>query len=176
MKSSTILYGLQALSLLLIIYLFFELKNGGEAAPEPPAVVAATPEAEEEEEEHFELAVAMGHLQRYSAKLHYAGVAENQDLANFYLHEMEEVMEEVVEAKVVDDGMPISNLMESMGVETVSKLQAHILSEGLSDFGTRYENLINTCNNCHIASKHGFIRITVPEGEAPYNQNFAPLD
>lgn len=73
---------------------------------EPFPSVAVAAEAGGHAEEEVELAVLMGQMQYHSAKLGYAIAGKNPPLVQFYLHELEEVLEEV---KTVDtyEGMPI---------------------------------------------------------------------
>jgi hypothetical protein len=49
-------------------------------------------------EPEVELAVYMQQLHHYAQKLHWSGTAGNQQLASFYLHELEETEEKVLEA------------------------------------------------------------------------------
>ncbi|MGJ3236163.1 hypothetical protein [Marivirga sp.] len=68
----------------------------------------------EEVEEGYELAKAMGYLQLYSHKLYLAGKKENWQLSKFYAHEIGETIEEIENAKVVDEGYDISKLVGTM--------------------------------------------------------------
>lgn len=132
-------------------------------------------ESEEHEEEHeYELAMAMGHLQRFAGKLWFAGKEQNWELSAFYAHELEEVMEEVIEHKVVDDGKNISQLMEQMALPSLEYMEEIVKAKNSDDFETAYLGLVNACNSCHAVSDHGFIEIIIPDTPSITNQNYAP--
>src|SRR5690349_14889212 len=91
-------------ALVLGCVLWFKTSGSQQAGPSPAQQVQA-PSADEEEhegeEEHMEVAVYMGRIQAYHQKLWAAGEANNIELAAFYLHEMEEAMEEIAEGHVM---------------------------------------------------------------------------
>ena len=65
----------------------------------------------------------MGRIQRYHQKLWLAGEAGNTELAKFYLHEMEEAMEEIAEGHVVEDSVDVSANMRTYGLATVELVE-----------------------------------------------------
>lgn len=125
-------------------------------------------------DKHIELAVVMGRIQRYHQKLWASGQAGNAELAAFYLHELEEAMEEVVDAQVVEDGIDISALMRTYGISTIELLEKKLKEEGVAALHADAELLVNTCNSCHISSGHAFIRIQVPTAVYFPDQRFEP--
>lgn len=127
---------------------------------------------EKQEEEHYELAVAMSRMQTYMQKLHFAGQHENWKLAQFYTHELEETMEDIIKHKVMDDGKDISDLVSKMAFPNIEKLEKTIKSEDKVSFVEGYQLLLRSCNNCHIASNHEFIKIMTPKNEEAINQDF----
>lgn len=138
---------------------------------------AAQPEDDHQndpEHEHAELAEPMSRMQYYSQKFGYAINAENAALADFYLHEMEELAETVQEEIPEYEGHAIGMLTEQLLTPTL-RLQREALKAGDWE-GTRqnYLRVIKTCNGCHAATNHGFIVITPAEGEPPFNQRFEP--
>ncbi len=118
-----------------------------------------------------DLASAMGRLQVYLDKLWHAGVASNADLAEFYRHEIEEVMEDLIEAKIEDDGHDISMRIKQMALPAV---EAMALKDGFTQAGFEQDfmNLMNACNSCHQITDHGFIRLQVSEVPIYNNQLF----
>jgi len=136
---------------------------------------SSSPEDKEEskkEEEHYELALAMARMQTYMQKLHFAGQNENWKLAQFYTHELEETMEDIIAHNVVDEGQEISGLVKTMAFPNIEKLEKNIESENKTSFVKGYQLLLRSCNNCHVASKHEFIKITTPKTEDFINQDF----
>ncbi|WP_338764324.1 hypothetical protein WAF17_21480 [Bernardetia sp. ABR2-2B] len=123
-------------------------------------------------EEHYELALAMARMQTYMQKLHFAGQNENWKLAEFYTHELEETMEDIIDHNVVDEGQEISSLVKKMTFPNIEKLEKNIVSEDKASFVEGYQLLLRSCNNCHVVSKHEFIKITTPQNEGFINQDF----
>ena len=123
-------------------------------------------------EEEFELAHYMSTIQVHFSKLYFAGAAENKELAEFYLHELEESFEAIVNANVVDEGHNISAHAKQFGLEPIERAHEGIEDNGLKGFDETYENLINNCNACHNITDHKFIQIQIPETPPFDNQSF----
>jgi hypothetical protein len=134
-------------------------------AQQAPAPAAATPD--------FELAVHMAHLQHYAEKLHWALVAENGPLADFYLHELEETAEAIALAKVTEDGVDITASLNTHLMPAIAGLEKVLKARQWPDATDGYRRLVQSCNNCHVASQHDFIRIQVPTRPTWSNQDFA---
>lgn len=122
-------------------------------------------------EEPVELAVLMFRFQVHAEKLWHAGQAGNQPLAGFYLHELEETLEEIEHAGLVEDGHDLSAMSISMLGPPLEATERAVDEGG--DFAAAYEQLVAGCNACHVASDHGFVVITVPTGSALSHQSFA---
>lgn len=120
------------------------------------------------------LVVGMGRMQVYADKLYFAGKAGNSALVEFYLHEIEEVMEEIAEAEITDEGHDISNYMKQMGLSTHEGLETSKVLLDVAGFDQAYLTLVNACNGCHAVTDHAMIKIQVPERPALTNQNYLP--
>jgi hypothetical protein len=119
-----------------------------------------------------ELATQMGGLQLHTHKLMLSIAAENLPLAEFYLHEVHEVAEQLEVLFPEHDGVPVAALVEAL---LVPRLTAH---ENALE-GGRWESvrselgqLVDACNACHAAADHGFIRVELTT-ENPFSQSFA---
>lgn len=128
----------------------------------------------DEEHEAVEVAVSMGRIQRFHQKWWLAGKAGNAELSRFYLHEMEEAMELIADGRVTDEGVNVSEKMETYGVTTVNNLQALLDSAGVRAMHAEAATLVKACNSCHLATGHAYIRIKVPDAAAFADQEFAP--
>lgn len=169
MKTSTIALSLAALSLALNIYLLKRpAPHEGHALNPSSSPAEESPHAEEE---HVLLG-SMGYFQRFSTKLYWAGQAENWPLAGFYVHELEEILEELEEADIIEEGESVSALIKEIPFPVIEALEKHIENQDQAAFETSYQMLINSCNACHARTKKGFIQIKVPDTPAPYNQVF----
>jgi hypothetical protein len=122
----------------------------------------------------FEVAVAMGRIQQYTHKLWWAGQGGNVPLVQFYLHEIEEAMEEVAEAGVVDEDVEVSAQMLQYGPPIVEAFADKVRTSGLTDFAQQYDVLMSTCNSCHMATKHPYLRVQVPSLSRFSDQVFTP--
>ncbi len=134
-----------------------------------PREQPSTPVAHHEAEE-IEVAISMNHIQRHANKLYFAGQNENWPLAGFYVHEIEETMEEIADGHVEDDGINISQLMEALGIPALEGLEKSIAAKNKAEFNTAYNLLVTTCNNCHQSTNHPYIVIQNPKTPALDNQ------
>ena len=122
----------------------------------------------------YPLGEQMGYLQRYVEKLYFAGQAKNWDLADFYVHEVDETAEDIMSAKVVKEGVAVSKLMTTLLPPAEQGLQEAVQAQDPELFQTRYGALIDACNACHQEAKHGFMKITIPDRPSVTNQSFTP--
>ncbi len=122
-----------------------------------------------QDEEEVHVGEYMQKFQYFSTKLYFAGASDNKDLQKFYIHELEEYMEELVEKGVYEDGINISENIEQYGIKSLETFEKK-LAMG-NDFEESFSNLINGCNSCHKVSKHPFVQISIPK-ENPFNQQF----
>ncbi|MBO1320885.1 hypothetical protein [Acanthopleuribacter pedis] len=124
--------------------------------------------------EEPELALYMSHMQRYTQKLGLAIAAQNQPLATFYQHELEENLETVIDEVTTYDGMPIAQPAKVMTLPHVEELEARIKKGDWAGSKVAFKNLVKSCNMCHEQTKHGFIKITDNTDHNPFNQDFTP--
>lgn len=144
-----------------------------------PLVPDAAREAETQESaahETAELAEPMARLQYYSQKLGYAIDAENEPLAGFYIHEMEELSASIMAEIPEYEGHAISDLTRQMMMPALDAQHQAIESGQWSTARDVYRRVIDSCNACHIVTQHGFIVITPASGEPPFNQRFTESD
>jgi len=113
----------------------------------------------------------MTRMQIYHAKLYFSGMNNNTELVKFYLHELEEEMEAIVDAKVSDEGVNVSQNMELFGLPQIKWFEDEM--EKKSDFKATFETFTSgSCNGCHQATKHQFLIIKAPEENIFTNQVF----
>lgn len=140
----------------------------------PEAAMPAAPSAAAEEED-LEVAVVMARMDRYHEKWWQAGKLGNAELAKFYLHELEEAMEEVADAHVVEDGRDVSAHMRTYGLSVVKQLAGTLEQEGVSAMHADADVLVNTCNSCHTACGVPFIRVRTPHEAVSPGLEIRPL-
>ncbi len=108
-------------------------------------------------DEHYDkgipLIYQMSFMQRYATKLYFAGMEENWELANIYAHEMEEIAEVIVEGKYMDDGINVSELMDSMFPPQLEQVENAIDARDKSQFKDSYQAMVQTCSLNHAKMK-----------------------
>lgn len=121
----------------------------------------------------FPVDQTMADLQRYADKLWRAGQAGNWDLAEFYRAKIAQSTDALVEADAITNGFPVGKTAGAMLAPAASSLKKPIASRDSAAFRAGYANLVTTCNTCHQASGHPYLRIATPEPSAErWNQIF----
>lgn len=131
----------------------------------------SAPAVADKGEENYELVSRMGGLQYF---LHKTGLSlreGNFRLAQFYLHEMEEVFEEIAEVKSYD-GHPVGRMSGEIIDEAFETLEKAVKHEKRGASRRAYADMIKACNKCHTATDHGFIKVRDQSGRNPYMQSF----
>jgi len=128
---------------------------------------ASVPEPDEPE-----LALMMARQQVWAQKLALSIESENRQLIDFYHHELEESTHELIDQVAEYDGFPISDMVKAMFLPELVTMKGMIAEAPISDIRAQFSVVINACNSCHVASAHGFIRISDQPGINPFNQIF----
>ncbi len=127
-----------------------------------------------EEVRQPDLYSVMNNMQDQAHKLYYAIEAENSELTDFYLHELEEAAEDLIDANLFYHGQPVGMLTQSMLVPVVESME-DLLDDGYWDrLREKRTVLVGACNDCHGATGFKAIRITERGEVNPYNQDFRP--
>jgi hypothetical protein len=119
-----------------------------------------------------ELATTMGDLQRHTHKLMLSVDAENAELSRFYLHELDEITEQLEALFPEHDGVPIAALAGELLVPRVDALRATLQAADWETTRGQLGQLVDGCNACHAAAGHGFIRVELTTAN-PFNQSFS---
>ncbi|QYM78243.1 hypothetical protein K0B96_13150 [Horticoccus luteus] len=123
----------------------------------------------------FPLGENMGYLQRCADKIWFAAQAGNWPLARYYHDEMAETADDVIHAKLIKEGAPVSANMSAMLPPALVGIDQAIAARDLPSFRSHYTGLIQACNACHAASRHSFIHIAEPTHTSDFwNQQFSP--
>lgn len=125
------------------------------------------------EEGHASLSQHMAHLQRLTHKTALAIEARNRELTDFYLHETEEQVETVRAEVPTYEGYRIAELTESMLVPSVEAVENAVDDGEWSMADDRLRELEAACNQCHAATDHEFVRITLQDLSNPFAQDFS---
>lgn len=112
----------------------------------------------------------MTRLQYFSHKLGLAIDSRNRDLQHFYAHEVEEQIE-AVSGKEQLDGIEISKLTAQLLLPKFENLEVAMKAGEAEAIDTAYDEMLESCNDCHRASRREFIKIK-RRVDNPYMQSF----
>lgn len=110
----------------------------------------------------------MAAIQAHHYKLWFAGQHENWELADFEMHEITEIIEDI---KTVHAGRAETNVI-GMIDPALDSVNFSIKKKDPTAFKNNYNLLTHTCNQCHIATDHGFIVVKIPDVSPFGNQEF----
>jgi hypothetical protein len=114
----------------------------------------------------------MGRLQYYVHKLGLAVSAQNRPLQGFYVHEVEEVIEEVEKIEECD-GIAIGRLLTANLTPAFEALEQAVEVGDQGRVDTAYDDLLAACNRCHKAANRPYLQIQ-RRTDNPYLQDFSP--
>ena len=124
-------------------------------------------------DDRIELATLMGELQRYSHKIHLSLEAGNRPLAGFYAHEMEEIIEPLVEIDEYD-GHPVGQLTRDRLAPAFKAFENSLGGMETVTPSLAFDQMLDACNNCHEAAARGTIVIR-KNPQNTYMQSFKPV-
>jgi hypothetical protein len=138
-----------------------------------PACAPATPEAPDtsaleariqELEERFTpgLHTLMGAVANRHAMLWFAGQAENWELVDYQIHEMEELIEEIEELHPVYDDIPVAQLLGEMTHPAIEALETAMAARDRAAFTSSFDRLTQACNSCHLAADREVLLVVRP--------------
>ena len=122
-------------------------------------------------EDDVHLVDMMSALQTFMHKTGLSLHAGNLELADFYLHETEEVLSEVGTIESYD-GQPVGLLSAEMLGPAIHELEEAVDGESPEAARAAYQVVLEACNACHLATGFGFIKVVDKSTENPYMQSF----
>jgi len=118
------------------------------------------------------LVARMGQLQYYVHKLGLSVTAQNRPLQGFYVHEVEEVIDEIEKIEEVD-GIAIGRLLTANLTPAFAALEEAVEVGDQGRLDTAYDDLLAACNRCHKAANRPYLQIQ-RRTDNPYAQDFSP--
>ncbi len=163
---------LTVLATVLLIYavLIISCANKPHVPREPNTEIDSLKAEIEFIKEHYKpgLGEIMNTIQLHHAKLWYAGIHENWDLASFEIDELTEMFD--VAQKIETDRPEIKDI--PMIRNPVENLRSDIDAHNEEAFKSEFRLLTQTCNNCHQKNHFGFNKIIIPTSPPVTNQEF----
>jgi hypothetical protein len=108
------------------------------------------------------------------ASLWFAGDAENWPLADYMVHELEELVEDIEELHPVYREVQVAALLGEMTRPAVEDLEDAVEEEDRTAFAEAFDHLTAACNACHVASDRGALVIQRPTAPPLTNLRFSP--
>ena len=170
--------GIGMLAALGIIFSVATLSNIGRAEDPSLTRPLETPSLRPvvETEKSPELALLMGDLQRLTHKMALSANEGNAELTAFYLHESTEQLKAIQEQAPEYENKPIAMLVARLALPAYDQLK-EASAQDTPDKERMLAGLdivIQSCNQCHVATQHQFIKITRGTEVNPFNQSFKP--
>jgi cytochrome c556 len=120
-----------------------------------------------------ELADAMGQMQYYLHKYALAVDAQNHELATFYFHEVRAASDGIKENIPGYEGYDIKRFMKLFLDPTLEPIETALANKKWDEVRTKTIDMVSSCNSCHNATAHGFVKVTPGFDNNPYNQDFS---
>jgi len=118
------------------------------------------------------LGEVMALQQMRHAKLWLAGLHRNWALADYELDELKEGFEDAARLHPTQDSVPVAEMIAKLTPGPLQLIGKAIKAKSAKEFASSFDSLTATCNTCHQAASHGFIRISRPSGSTFSNQDF----
>lgn len=116
----------------------------------------------------------MTQIQHRHANLWFAGEAANWPLADYMLHELEELVAEVEELHPVYEGVQVALLLGEVTHPAVEAMEGAVAGQDREGFVRAFDALTAACNSCHLSSDRGSIVIQRPTTPPLTNLRFSP--
>lgn len=113
-------------------------------------------------------------MQLHIGKLWFTGKASNWELAQYELDEMKETMESARSLHKVENGVSVSDVLDSVIQTQVAELGEAIKRKNQSEFLRAYDATLSACNGCHQETGRKFIQIVRPSAPPVTNQRWEP--
>jgi hypothetical protein len=116
----------------------------------------------------------MADLGTRHASLWFAGEAANWPLADYMVHEIEELIEDIEALHPVYRDIQVAALLREMTTPAIEQLEDAVEAGDRAAFTEAYERFTAACNHCHTASERGFIVIQLPTSPPVTNLRYSP--
>jgi len=110
----------------------------------------------------------MSNIQVHHAKLWFAGINQNWELADFEIHEIQESLEDLQKYQSDREESKMLTIINP----PLDSLKTAIEMKNPAQFISRFTELTNTCNYCHQAAKFEFNKVKIPDSPPFSNQEF----
>jgi hypothetical protein len=113
----------------------------------------------------------MSNIQVHHAKLWFAGINSNWQLADFEVSEIKEGLQDLKKYQAAR--LEINSL--PMIYPALDSVYAAVKKENVTDFKNNFSMLTHTCNQCHKTVGYEFNHVKIPDSPPFSNQLFTPV-
>jgi hypothetical protein len=110
----------------------------------------------------------MSNIQVHHAKLWFAGINRNWELADFEINEIKETLQALKEYQ--SERVETKSLI--MIYPALDSVNTAVQKQDANSFKSKFKMLTNTCNQCHRSVNYGFNDVKIPESPPFSNQIF----
>lgn len=116
----------------------------------------------------------MGAIQQHHEKLYFSGKNENWELAKYEFDEIKENLDRGTDLyeHFKDLKVPLNELRHITDAP-MQEIKKAMEEKNKAQFMAEFSALTQSCNQCHQAAQHGFIRIQIPQSSGYGNQKFS---
>jgi len=120
----------------------------------------------------------MGQIAMRHTKLWFAGIAQNWELAEYEIKELEEGFKDAGDLHPTLENMTerVPVLFAGNIQKPLEKLEQAVKNRNVAQFTENYETLTKGCNTCHRAAKFKFNKIKQPSFNPYSNQDFESIN
>ncbi len=116
----------------------------------------------------------MMEMEHRHAALWFAGEAGNWPLADYFLHEFEELVEDIEELHPTYRGIPVAEMLAEMTTPAVERMEDAVAAGDRAAFAAAYDQLTMACNACHVAADRAAIVVQRPTSPPLTNLRYQP--
>jgi hypothetical protein len=116
----------------------------------------------------------MQQVQLRHAQLWFAGEAGNWELADYQVHELEELLEQIRDLHPEYDGRSVAELLEQLLQPAVERVESAIDARQPAAFAAAFDDMTAQCNACHTATDRRAIVIQRPTTRPLDNLRYEP--
>lgn len=116
----------------------------------------------------------MMELQQRHATLWFAAEAENWALVDYFLHEVEGLVEDIEEFNATYHDIEVAELLVAMTVPAIEAMEAAADAADRTRFTAAYDEFTAACNSCHVATDRAALVIQRPTAPPLSNLRYLP--
>ena len=111
-------------------------------------------------------------IQLHAAKLWYAFMGANWELAEYEVNELNETIDAAKSLHAMKNNVNTASVLQSVQETQILTMRNAITSKDHQLFSAAYHQTLDACNGCHKSAGYGFISIVLPSAPPVSNQEW----